>query len=69
MTWTRRDFQQLAGVLHRTRNAVRDSGSQADLDGFDRMVLPAIVRQLSSTNTRFDPMRFTQDVETGDETT
>lgn len=69
MTWTRRDFQLLAGVLHRTRNAVRDSGSQADLDGFDRMVLPAIVRQLANTNTRFDPMRFTQAVETGEETT
>ena len=69
MTWTRRDFQQLAGVLHRTRNAVRDSGSQADLDGFDRMVLPAIVRQLANTNTRFDPMRFTQADETGEETT
>ena len=34
MTWTRRDFQQLA-----------------------------------STNTRFDPMRFTQAVVTGKETT
>lgn len=67
--WTRRDFQQLAGVLHRTRNAVRDSGSQANLDNFDRMVLPAIVRQLAGTNTRFDPMRFTQAVETGEETT
>lgn len=69
MTWTRRDFQQLAGVLHRTRNAVRDSGSQADLDGFDRVVLPAIVRELAGTNTRFDSMRFTQAVETGKETT
>lgn len=69
MTWTRKDFQQLAGVLHRTRNTVRDSGSQANLDGFDRTVLPAIVHQLASTNTRFDPMRFTQAVVTGKETT
>mgnify|MGYP001199867176 CR=1 FL=1 len=69
MTWTRKDFQQLAGVLHRTRNAVRDSGSQANLDDFDRMVLPTIVRELTSTNTRFDPMRFTQAVVTGKETT
>ena len=69
MIWTRKDFQQLAGVLHRTRNAVRDSGSQTTLDDFDRMVLPAITRQLAGTNTRFDPMRFTQAVVTGKETT
>ena len=69
MTWTRKDFQYLAGVLHRTRNFVLTTGDQAALQNFDSKVMPSICCQLVSTNTRFDSVRFTQAVVTGKETT
>lgn len=69
MTWTRKDFQYLAGVMHRSRTALMRTGDSHVLAQFDVMFLPLVCEELAEANPRFDSERFTQAVVTGKETT
>jgi hypothetical protein len=71
---TKKDFQMVAGVLHRVRENIRradevDGGQSWGGIEFDNYVVPLIADDLGRTNPAFDRQRFINAVETGKETT
>jgi len=69
MPWTRKDYQYLAGVMHRSRTALMRTGDNHVLTQFDVTSLPLVCQELAETNPRFDAQRFTEAVQYGTEIT